>query len=233
MINFSNVSKSFNGLTVLNNLSFKIIPNEFITIIGPSGIGKTTILRLITGSIRPDSGSVKVTESKTGYIFQEPRLLPWKTAIENISLGLQAGGMDKKKACNASLKWIERLGLKGFENYYPAQLSGGMMQRVSIGRALAIEPDILLMDEPFSHLDMELKSSLFSILEDLLKCYRTTVVYVTHDMLEALRLSDRVFKLLPEHIVEELEINNREAVIQNFISDFITNPAVLELKTNK
>ncbi len=209
----------------MSNLSFEIKTKEFITILGPSGIGKTTILRLITGSIKPDSGSVTVTESKIGYIFQEPRLLPWRTAYENISLGLRAGGMDKKKAYNTALKWMERLGLKGFENYYPAQLSGGMMQRVSIGRALAVEPDILLMDEPFSHLDMELKISLLSMLEDILDEYRTTVVYVTHDMLEALRLSDRILKMLPGHNMEKLDINDREAVIHNFISDFIRTPA--------
>ena len=230
MIRFSNVTKVFNGLTVLKNLSFEIETREFISLLGPSGIGKTTILRLITGAIKPDSGYVTVTESKIGYIFQEPRLLPWRTALENISLGLRAGGMDKKQAFSIALHWMEKLNLKGFENYYPAQLSGGMRQRVSIGRALAVEPDILLMDEPFSHLDMELKISLLTMLEDLFNEFPLTVVYVTHDLLEALRLSDRVLKMLPEYKIEKLNIDDREAIIHNFISEFIKTPAKTELE---
>ena len=139
MIRFANVNKSFNGHRVLCDLSFSIESKECASILGPSGVGKTTILRLITGAIAPDAGAVQVTESRVGYIFQEPRLLPWRTALENIALGLRAAGRDKKETGAIAGEWLQKLGLRGFEQHYPAQLSGGMQQRVSIGRALAIE----------------------------------------------------------------------------------------------
>jgi len=218
MIKFSGVTKSFNGLKVLDNLSFKIEESEIVSILGASGIGKTTLLRLITGTIVPDSGTVEVGSPQIGYIFQESRLLPWRTSKENIALVLRANGTVKKEANDIAKGWIERLGLKGFEDYYPAQLSGGMMQRVSIARAFAIEPKILLMDEPFSNLDMNLKESLLTMLEEMLTEYQTTVVHVTHDLLEAMRLADRFFKIHPGGIMKELGLNEREAIVQNFVS---------------
>lgn len=217
MIKFLKVTKSFNGLKVLDGLSFNIKRDEIVNILGPSGIGKTTILRLIAGALQPDFGKVKVMSSKIGYIFQEPRLLPWKTAIKNMSLGLRAKGIGGKEAKDRAKEWIERLGLSGFEDYYPAQLSGGMMQRVSIGRALAIEPEILLMDEPFSNLDMKLKDSLLTMMENILKKSRITVVHVTHDLLEAVRLAERVFMLLPGYTLKELKLDDRETLIQDFL----------------
>jgi len=218
MIKFTQVTKSFNGLKVLDNLSFEMTKSEIVSIMGPSGIGKTTLLRLITGTLVPDSGTVEVVSSQIGYIFQETRLLPWRTSKENISLVLRVNGMSKKEADDMARDWIERLGLRGFEDYYPAQLSGGMMQRVSIARAFAIEPEILLMDEPFSNLDMKLKDTLLTMLEDMLEEYRTTVVYVTHDFLEAIRLADRLLEILPGGAMRELELNEREAVVRDFVS---------------
>jgi len=203
MITFHNVSKIYNGRPVFENLAFSIEKNSVVTILGPSGIGKTSILRLINGGISPDSGRIEVKGSKIGYIFQDPRLLPWRTASENISLGLKAEGMEKKKAETGAVHWMKRLGLAGFESYYPSQLSGGMMQRVSIGRALAIRPDLLLMDEPFSNLNMEMREDLLTMLEAILRDRATTVVYVTHDIREAVRLSDKIISLHPGSVVEE------------------------------
>ena len=221
MIKFSRVTKSFNGLKVLDNLSFEITRSEVVSILGPSGIGKTTLLRLITGTLIPDSGTVEVVSPQIGYIFQEPRLLPWRTSRENISLVLRANGTAKKEADDMAGGWIGRLGLRGFEDYYPAQLSGGMMQRVSIARAFAIEPEILLMDEPFSNLDMKLKESLLTMLEDMLREYRTTVVHVTHDLSEAMRLADRLFEVLPEGVMKELGLNERQAIVQDFVAGWL------------
>jgi len=208
MIEFCNVSRSFGGLCVINDLSFHIEANKVVSILGPSGIGKTTILRLITGAIKPDSGEVLVSGRNIGYIFQDPRLLPWRTALENVSLGLVAEGKDRKEAERIARRWMNCLGLAGFEDYYPAELSGGMMQRVSIGRALAIEPDILLMDEPFSNLNAELKESLLGMIEEILTEYKTTVVYVTHDISEALRLSDWILTMQPGSVMEEVHPQN-------------------------
>jgi NitT/TauT family transport system ATP-binding protein len=218
MIKFSRVTKSFNGLKVLDNLSFEITRSEIVSILGPSGIGKTTILRLIAGTLIPDSGTVEVVSPQIGHIFQEPRLLPWRTCKENISFVMRANGTTKRKADDMAMSWIERLGLRGFEHYYPAQLSGGMMQRVSLARAFAIEPEILLMDEPFSNLDMKLKESLLIMLEDILREYRATVVHVTHDLVEAVRLADRVFEVLPGGTLKELDLHERQTMVQNFIS---------------
>ena len=223
MIKFSKVTKSFNGQKILDDLSFEVKQGETIGILGQSGVGKTTILKLITNTIQPDSGTIEIVSPKIGYVFQEPRLLPWRTLIENISLVLMVNGMSKKEANKISIGWIERLELSGFENHYPSQLSGGMAQRVSIARAFAIEPKILIMDEPFSNLDMKLKGNLLTMVEEMIQEYQTTVVYVTHDLLEAVRISHRLFRLIPGGIMQEIDFDEREAIIKSFISGRIKN----------
>ncbi len=225
MIRFTAVSKSFGDQEVLRGLTFDVRSGECVSLIGPSGVGKTTILRLITGALAPDRGNVQVTESKVGYIFQEPRLLPWRTTLDNISLGVRAEGHNKKTARSVGQQWIARLELDGFEQYYPTQLSGGMQQRVAIGRALAIGPDLLIMDEPFSHLDTELKNTLLHITEELIKECQPTVIHVTHDLLEALRLAERVFRLSDGAVMQELDLEEREIILQDYVfrHDFITN----------
>jgi NitT/TauT family transport system ATP-binding protein len=137
MIEFINVDKAFNGQPVFNQTSFTVQKNEVVGFLGRSGVGKSTILRMISGLTSPDSGTVKVNSSRVGYIFQEPRLVPWKTALENICFSLKAMGTGAKDARSIALDYMEKLDLKGFENHYPKQLSGGMCQRVSIGRAFA------------------------------------------------------------------------------------------------
>jgi len=217
VIQFTDVSKSFGDQEVLRGLTFDIHSGECVSLIGPSGMGKTTILRLITRAIAPDSGDVRVTESKVGYIYQEPRLLPWRNTLDNIALGLRAEGHDRARAKSLAQQWVARLGLDGFEQHYPSQLSGGMQQRVAIGRALAIEPELLIMDEPFSHLDTELKDTLLSMMEGLLKQYHPTVVYVTHDLVEALRLAERVFRMINESQMDELDLEDREALLHDYV----------------
>jgi len=221
MIEFENVGKAFNGRWILNDLSFRIAGDEIMGIIGPSGSGKTTILRLITGALKPDTGKVLVGSGKIGYVFQDPRLLLWRTAADNVALAMRAQGASKEEAQREAHAWMERLGLQGFEDYYPYQLSGGMMQRVSIGRALAIEPKILLLDEPFSNLDVELKDALLSITERLLGDYRVAVVHVTHDLIEALRLDDRIGRLVAGGGLEELSLHDREGMMHSFLAELI------------
>ncbi len=221
MIEFKGVSKSFNGRRILTDLSFRISEGQIMGIIGPSGSGKTTILRLITGALRPDAGEVVVGSGKGGYVFQDPRLLPWRTAADNIALAMCAQGVPKEEAQRRARAWMERLGLKGFEDHYPNQLSGGMMQRVSIGRAMAVETAVLLLDEPFSSLDVELKDTLLSMTERLLRDYRVTVVHVTHDLLEALRLDDRICRLSAGGRLEELPLHDRKEMMHGFLAELI------------
>jgi len=183
VVRFSHVSKSFGKLKVLDDLNFEIKKGERILIFGPTGIGKTTILKMIAGILKPDKGSVEV-KGTVGYVFQEPRLLPWKTAVENINLVLS----DKKKA----MEWLEKVGLKGFENHYPNSLSGGMKQKVALARALAIEPQILLLDEPLSGLDFRARDETLSLLDKILSANKSTVVYVTHNMKEVSNFTNKV-----------------------------------------
>lgn len=204
MIEFINVDKAFNGQPVFNQTSFTVQKNEVVGFLGRSGVGKSTILRMISGLTSPDSGTVKVNSSRVGYIFQEPRLVPWKTALENICFSLKAMGTGAKDARSIALDYMEKLDLKGFENHYPKQLSGGMCQRVSIGRAFAINPDILLMDEPFSALDLGLKDIMLGIIQDMLAQQPLTLLYVTHDPEEVSRLAKRLLLLLDGGIIQEL-----------------------------
>jgi len=218
MITFLHVSKSFDSLKVLHDLSFHIAAGQIVGVVGPSGSGKTTILRLITGILAPDGGTVTVAEAAVGYVFQEPRLLPWRTALDNVAAPLRAQGLDKARARSVASHWLERMGLQGFERYHPAELSGGMAQRVSIARALATEPSILVMDEPFSNMDATLKAALLGILQGIIKERDTTVVYVTHELTEALQLADRIVELNPGGGLRELDLSDRAAVAREWLA---------------
>ncbi|HEY5528534.1 MAG TPA: ATP-binding cassette domain-containing protein [Thermoleophilia bacterium] len=218
MITFEHVRKTFDSLVVLDDLDLRIAESEIVGIVGPSGVGKTTILKLITGIAAPDSGKVEVADRRIGYVFQEPRLLPWRTAQDNIAVVMRAQGMSKDGARQEAGTWIERVGLQGFADYYPAELSGGMAQRVSIARAFAAEPRILLMDEPFSNMDLELKGSLIGILQMIARERKTTVVYVTHELIEALQIADRIVELTAERRLRELDLADRRKVALDWLS---------------
>lgn len=219
MIELSHVSLALGGLPVLNDISFRVEKGQIVALRGPSGIGKTTILRLVAGELRPDAGEVRVNGERVGYVFQEPRLLPWRTALENVALVLLAKGLPKREALAVARGWLERMGLAGFADYYPAQLSGGMAQRVALARAFAIEPDVLLFDEPLTNLDQRLKTSLLDLVGQIASERRLTVLYVTHDLLEALRIADRILELrLEEGGVHELDLSNRRALVESLIT---------------
>lgn len=217
MITFERVSKAFDSLKVLQDFSLHIATGQIVGVVGPSGSGKTTILKLITGITAPDSGAVDVAPGTLGYVFQEPRLLPWRTALDNVAAPLRAQGKTKVEARRAAAHWLERVELSGFERYHPAELSGGMAQRVAIARAFAVEPRILLMDEPFSNVDVTLKGSLMDILESIIRERKPTVVYVTHELTEALRLADRIVELTPDHGLRELDLRDRAAVAREWV----------------
>jgi NitT/TauT family transport system ATP-binding protein len=218
VITFENVSKAFDTLKVLDDISLHIAAGHIVGVVGPSGVGKTTILKLISGIVLPDDGRVTVAEGAVGYVFQEPRLLPWRTALDNVAAPLRAQGMDKAGARSIASRWLERVGLEGFEHYYPAELSGGMAQRVSIARAFVSEPRVLLMDEPFSNMDAALKESLIATLQEIVKERKTTVVYVTHELPEALRLADRIVELTADHSLRELDLSDRPALARDWLA---------------
>lgn len=191
MIEFDRVTKKYKDLTVLDDVSFSIARGEVVGMSGQSGVGKSTILKLIAGILEPSSGRVRIQASRLGYIFQEPRLILWKTALGNVILPLRARGICPYEAGATGRRLMDWLGLHGFEDTFPARLSGGMQQRVALARALAIKPDLLLMDEPFNSLDPHLKDNIFNLLEKKIEKDLTTVLYVSHNSDELIRLASR------------------------------------------
>jgi ABC-type nitrate/sulfonate/bicarbonate transport system ATPase subunit len=196
-ITLTNVTKEFstpNGerLRVLENVSFEAPDRSFTSILGPSGCGKSTILNLIARLDNHSSGTISVGGSRVGFVFQQPRLLNWRTVSENVVLPLEGEGRDRSALKAQAQRYIALVGLAGYEDYYPLRLSGGMQQRVAIARALAIDPDVLLMDEPFSGLDeitaRRLRQELIRIWHETGK----TILFVTHSISEAVFLSQQV-----------------------------------------
>lgn len=200
MIHVNNISKSFNDLKVIDNISFTVSEGEIVSIIGESGCGKTTMLKCLVGLVSPDNGNISIPDC-ISYVPQNLGLLPWRTVRENINLPMEF----LKKDGNTD-DIINLMGLKGFENYYVRQLSGGMSQRTAIGRALVIKPKILLLDEPFKSLDEITRSRLNNELRELWRKMGTTVILVTHSIKEAVHLSDRIIILSnrPSKVKEEV-----------------------------
>lgn len=188
------------GLKALAKLSFEVRANEFICILGPSGSGKTTLLRVLGGLLTPTGGKVTFFPNHTpriGYVFQQANLMPWRTAVENITLPLEMQNVPAEEARRQAAELIELTGLKGFEDSWPRDLSGGMAQRVAIARALIQNPDLLLLDEPFGSLDELTRDRMGTELLEIWRAKRNTVLMVTHSIPEALLLSDRVLVLTP------------------------------------
>ncbi len=189
------ISKSYPAINVFNNFDLEIEENSITCILGPSGIGKTTLLNIICGLIIPDCGDISDFREKTfSYIFQEPRLLKWKTVYENIFFVLK-DIFENEKSKVITDNVIDIVGLKSFKDYYPDKISGGMAQRVSIARAFAYPSEILLMDEPFKSLDIRLKKKLIDSFFYLWEIDKRTVIFVTHDIDEAAYLGDEIFIL--------------------------------------
>ncbi|MFN3317941.1 MAG: ABC transporter ATP-binding protein [Allorhizobium sp.] len=217
-VTIRHLSKTFtlNGqpLPVLNDLNLTIRSGESLAIVGASGSGKTTLLRILAGLEDADSGDVLIdgrrirgVGTERAVIFQEPRLLPWLTVIDNISFGLETRGLSRDEAHFISQRYVDLVGLKGFETAYPRQLSGGMAQRVGIARALAVQPEILLLDEPLGALDAMTKIGMQQELARIWKEEDVTTVLVTHDLEEAIFLADRILILPREKGGEPLLID--------------------------
>lgn len=194
-IRINSLAKSFGLLPVFKNLSLSIPEGEITALLGPSGCGKTTLLNIISGTLAPDAGTIHGTEGrKISYLFQEPRLLPWMTVAGNIDFVLR-GHMEKDRSEERSRRFLELVGLLGKESLFPAQLSGGMKQRAALARAYSFPSDILLMDEPFQALDLNLRLSLLRAFVPLWAEEPRTSVFVTHDIQEAILLGHHIIVL--------------------------------------
>jgi NitT/TauT family transport system ATP-binding protein len=200
---------------VLQDFSIEISEGEFVTVIGPSGCGKTTLLRIVAGLLKPNAGEVLVAgrpsmgpSTDKAIVFQHFNLFPWRTVLANAAYGLEIQGVPKGERVKRATDYLDLLGLKGYEQHYPSQLSGGMRQRVGIARALAIEPRVLLMDEPFGALDALNREHLQGELEKINDARHLTVLFVTHSIDEAIYLSDRIVVMgaRPGRIVEEFDV---------------------------
>lgn len=189
-----NLSKSFNELKVLENLSMEINREGITCIMGPSGCGKTTLLNIIAGLSTADSGEVIGFEDKLSYVFQEDRLISWKSVEENIHFVLK-GRMENGEITSTTNKFLSMVGLEEYKNYYPNALSGGMKQRISILRAFVYPADLMLLDEPFSSLDLARKNNLIQFFKDLVLKENRCVILVSHDMDVAIQLSNKIIVL--------------------------------------
>ncbi len=200
LLDVSAVSKRFaNGVHALGPVDFQVNPGEFLSLLGPSGCGKSTALRLIAGLLAPDAGTIQWYGGKpeVSFVFQEPTLMPWATALDNVRLPMDLKGRPRAKADDSAHRALDRVGLAGFEAAYPRELSGGMKMRVSIARAIAAEPRVLLMDEPFAALDELTRQALN---DELLKLWREdnlAVIFVTHSVFESAYLSSRILVMKP------------------------------------
>jgi ABC-type nitrate/sulfonate/bicarbonate transport system ATPase subunit len=189
------------AVTALEDVTFAAEPEEFLAILGPSGCGKSTLLGAIAGLLPASSGGIffegarRSGQPLTATVFQEFALLPWRTARANVELGLEELGLPAAERAARARRYIDQMGLGGFEDRYPHQLSGGMRQRVGIARALAVDPAVLLMDEPFSALDAQTRTLMMEELLAIWERARTTIVYVTHNIQEAIFMADRVLVL--------------------------------------
>ncbi|WP_425330056.1 ABC transporter ATP-binding protein [Terrirubrum flagellatum] len=210
------MTKRFGSLTAIEELTFGVYPGEFVSIVGPSGSGKSTILSLIAGLDRPSAGLVRLRGASidgpslnVGFMLQKDLLLPWRTIRRNVEFGLEARPVSAAQRRERAMRELARCRLEAFADHYPRQLSGGMRQRAALARTLAIEPDVILLDEPFSALDAQTKLILQKSFAGTIGASGVTTVLITHDLTEAVCMSDRIIVLSdrPGRIVEEITLD--------------------------
>jgi NitT/TauT family transport system ATP-binding protein len=203
-------------LRALENVSFSIANSEIVSLVGPSGCGKSTLLRMVAGFDFPDAGGLLLDGRRItapgqdrGVVFQQPQLYPWLNVLDNVCFGPRMRGVPRGQIADAAVHYIRSVGLERFESHYPYQLSGGMRQRLQIARVLINEPRVLLMDEPFGALDYQTRLGMQRLLLDLAAEYHPTVLFITHDIDEAIFISDRVHVMSPRpgRIIETIEVD--------------------------
>ena len=188
--------------TAVENVSLTVADGEFVSVVGPTGCGKSTLLNMAAGLLQPSQGTVQIygerltgVNTRAGYMFQAESLMPWRTALQNVMAGLVFRGVDKPSAQAQAEDWLRRVGLGGFGDRYPHQMSGGMRKRASLAQTLVMDPDIVLMDEPFSALDIQPRQLMENELLALWQSKKKSVLFITHDLDEAIAMSDRVVVL--------------------------------------
>lgn len=225
-LSISHLSKDFGGLRALDDINLQLGDGEFVCCVGPSGCGKTTLLRILAGLELPDTGEVRLGGNVVrgpglgrGMVFQGDSLLPWRSISRNISIGLEIQGRRSEADMSRVRQLIELVGLSGFERYLPWQLSGGMRQRANLARALAVNPEVLLMDEPFSALDAQTRDVMQGEILRVWKEHRKTVFFITHQIDEAVFLADRV-----------VVMSRRPGRIREIIDNPLPRPRPLSIK---
>lgn len=225
VLQFNNVSKSFchntEIINVLDNISFTVEEGEVVAIVGPSGAGKSTILNLISKLLSPSSGEV-IVNGNIGYMFQRDCLFEWRTIYKNILIGLEVQKNKKKMEVDKIDEMLKEYGLFEFKDLYPGQLSGGMRQRVALIRTLAVNPDILLLDEPFAALDYQTKLIVTNDIYNIIKKEKKTTIMVTHDISEAISMADKIIIL-----------SNRPAKVKKIVNISIDENSPLKKRQNK
>ena len=210
------VSHSFGDVRVLNQIKFEVYENELLCIVGPSGSGKTTLANIISGLLEPTQGSAKLGEElvnprkhNISYVFQARSCFPWRTVKDNIGIALELKGIRGAEADKRIAEVLQIVGLKGFEDYYPNQISGGMKQRVAIARAFCVESDLLILDEPFGSLDAQTRYLMQGEVLKVLEKMKRTVIFITNNIEEAVFLADRliVFSSAPAKIIKEINVD--------------------------
>ncbi len=208
-VSFENVTCTFaargregGSYTAVRDVNLAIAQGEFVSVVGPTGCGKSTLLNVAAGLLRPSAGTVRIDgeplsgiNRRAGYMFQAEGLMPWRSALANVTAGLEFRGVQADEARRRGEEWLARVGLAGFGDRYPHQLSGGMRKRVSLAQMLILDPPVLLMDEPFSALDIQTRQLMENELLELWSANRKSVIFITHDLEEAISLSDRVVVL--------------------------------------
>ncbi len=218
-LSFENVTKRFSNLPVIDNFSREVRQGELVALVGPSGCGKSTLLHIAAGLEKPSSGrlladgqQVLGPNPERMLMFQENALYPWLTLLQNVAMALEFQNTERPQAQQQARAWLDKVNLKGFEDYYPHQVSGGMRQRAALARAFISNPKVLLLDEPFGALDALTRMTLQDALRELIREVRPTVLLVTHDVDEALFLADRilVFSARPATVLREFSLRHHD-----------------------
>jgi NitT/TauT family transport system ATP-binding protein len=234
------VSREGNGrhYTAVQDVDLSIASGEFVSVVGPTGCGKSTLLNVGAGLLAPSTGQVRVfgqplsgINKQAGYMFQGESLLPWRSALDNVMAGLEFGGMPKPQAREAALDWLRRVGLGGAEDRYPHQMSGGMRKRAMLAQTLIRDPGIILMDEPFSALDIQTRQLMENEVLDLWMAKRKAVLFITHDLDEAIAMSDRVVVLSAGPGTHPIGEFNIDLPRPRDVAEVRTHPRFVELHT--